>query len=104
MNQSEHKMILGEDILEKIGAYAAGELSREEAREVDRLLREDPEALRLAGFYLRRVAMLGGDRGEPPGVTEAEDVHASRRVNGGHPEDQKEYLPSANEGWFFGKR
>ena len=39
MNQSEHKMILGEDILEKIVAYAAGELSREEAREVDRLLR-----------------------------------------------------------------
>ena len=104
MNQSEHKMMMGEDILEKIGAYAAGELSREEAREVDRLLREDPEALRLAGFYLRRIAMLEVDRGEPPGVTEAEDVYTSRRVNGGHPEDQKEYLPSAKEWWVFGKR
>jgi hypothetical protein len=87
MNQSEReKILLSEEILEKMESYVAGELSGKEARKVERLVLEDPEALRLAGFYLRELAMLGVDKGEPPGVPEAENRQATRRANGGRPE------------------
>jgi hypothetical protein len=95
------KEILEKEILEKLEAYVASELSDEEARKLERLVHEDPEALRLAGFYLRRLAMLGIDRGEPPGVPEAENGHASRRANGGHSEERNEYFPRAKRRGVF---
>ena len=53
-------------MLEKIGAYIAGELSGEEAREVERLIREDPEALSLAESYTRLLDCLSAVGRESP--------------------------------------
>ncbi len=53
MNKPEHH-----ELLQKLASYSAGKLPREEARGVDRLIREDPEALRLTGLYLRTLALL----------------------------------------------
>lgn len=53
-----------EEVLEKLASYRAGELSREEARRVERLIAEDPEALRLTGLYLRTLALLVAEEGE----------------------------------------
>jgi hypothetical protein len=68
------------EILERIGAYAASELSPEEMREVEQLILDDPEALRLAEFYLRMLAMLGAIGEETPEVPEAVIDHAIRRA------------------------
>lgn len=68
------------EILEKIGAYAASELSPEEMREVEQLILDDPEALRLAESYLRMLAMLGAIGEETPEVPEAVIDHAIRRA------------------------
>ena len=68
------------EVVEKIGAYAASELSGEEAREVERLILEDPEALRLAESYLRMVALLGAIGEELPEVPEALINNAIRRA------------------------
>lgn len=57
------------EIVERIGAYAAGELSGEEAREAERLIREAPEALELAESYTRLLDCLsavGRDSPVPP--------------------------------------
>jgi hypothetical protein len=68
------------EILERIGAYAASELSPEEMREVEQLILDDPEALRLAESYLRMLAMLGAIGEETPEVPEAVIDHAIRRA------------------------
>ncbi len=76
-------MIGGQDrweILERIGAYAASELSPEEMREVEQLILEDAEALRLAESYLRMLAMLGAIGEETPEVPEAVIEHAIQRA------------------------
>jgi hypothetical protein len=76
-------MIGGQDhweMLERIGAYAASELSPEEMREVEQLILEDAEALRLAESYLRMLAMLGTIGEETPEVPEAVIDHAIRRA------------------------
>ena len=76
-------MIGGQDhweTLERIGAYAASELSPEEMREVEQLILDDPEALRLAESYLRMLAMLGAIGEETPEVPEAMIDHAIRRA------------------------
>jgi anti-sigma-K factor RskA len=77
-------MIGGQDhweMLERIGAYAASELSLEEMREVEQLILEDAEALRLAETYLRMLAMLSAIGEEtPPEVPEAVIDHAIRRA------------------------
>ena len=76
-------MIGGQDhweILERIGAYAASELSPEGMREVEQLILDDPEALRLAESYLRMLAMLGAIGEETPEVPEAVIDHAIRRA------------------------
>jgi hypothetical protein len=76
-------MIGGQDhweILERIGAYAANELSTEEMREVEQLILDDPEALRLAESYLRILALLGAIGEETPEVPEAVFDHAIRRA------------------------
>jgi hypothetical protein len=68
------------EILERIGAYAASELSPEEMREVEQLILDDPEALRLAESYLRILAMLGAIGEETPEVPEAVIDHGIRRA------------------------
>ena len=76
-------MIGGQDrweILERIGAYAASELSPEEMREVEQLILEDAEALRLTESYLRMLAMLGAIGEETPEVPEAVIEHAIQRA------------------------
>lgn len=70
----------GWEILERIGAYSASELSGEEAREVEKLILEDPEALRLAESYLRMLALLGAIGDETPEVPEAVIDYAIRRA------------------------
>ncbi len=68
------------EALERIGAYAASELSPEEAREVEQLILEDPEALRLAESYLRMLALLGAVGEETPEVPQSVIDYAIRRA------------------------
>ena len=68
------------ETLERIGAYAASELPGEEAREVELLILENPEALRLAESYLRMLALLGAIGDESPEVPEGVIEHAIRRA------------------------
>lgn len=68
------------EMLEKIGAYAASELSSEEAREVERVVFVDAEALRMAESYLRMLALLGAIGEESPEVPEAVIEYAIRRA------------------------
>jgi hypothetical protein len=58
-------------VLEKIGAYAAGELDGEEARKVEQLNFEMPEYRRLADSYAGMLVMLstlGSEEVEAPEV------------------------------------
>lgn len=68
------------EMLEKIGAYAASELSPEEAREVEQTILVDAEALRMAESYLRMLALLGAIGEESPEVPEAVIEYAIRRA------------------------
>ena len=55
--------------LERVGSYVAGELEREDAKEVERLILENPDYQRLAESYTRMLAMLtilGSERVEAP--------------------------------------
>ena len=45
------------ELLEKLASFSAGHLPHEEARGVERLIREDPEALRITGQFLRTLAL-----------------------------------------------
>ena len=57
------------EVLERIGAYVAGELFGEEARQVERLILENAEGQRLADSYARLLALLstvGEEISEPP--------------------------------------
>jgi anti-sigma-K factor RskA len=57
------------EVLEKIGAYAAGELEGEEAREAEQLIFERADYQRLAESYARMLVMLtavGSERVEAP--------------------------------------
>ncbi len=58
-------------MLEKIGAYAAGELEGEEAREAEQLIFDRPDYRRLAESYARMLVMLstlGSEEVEAPEV------------------------------------
>ena len=68
------------ELLERIGAYAASELSGGEAREVEQLIGEDPEVLRVAESYLRMLALLGAIGDESPEAPEAVINYAIRRA------------------------
>ena len=68
------------DVLERIGAYAASELSPEEARQVEKMILEDPQALRLAEPYLSMLALLGAVGEETPEVPCAVIDYATRRA------------------------
>ncbi len=59
------------EVLEKFGAYAAGELEGEEVREAEQLIFDRPEYRRLAESYARMLVMLstlGSEEVEAPEV------------------------------------
>jgi anti-sigma-K factor RskA len=53
------------ELLEKVGAYAAGELEDDEAREVEQLMYERSDYRRLAESYTRMLVMLDTLGNEP---------------------------------------
>jgi anti-sigma factor RsiW len=68
------------EILERIGAYVAGELEGEEALEVERFIFERPEYRRLAESYARMLVMLTTLGSEPVEAPESVVSHAVRRA------------------------
>jgi anti-sigma-K factor RskA len=68
------------EMLERIGAYAAGELEGEEAREVEQLIFERPDYRRLAESYARMLVMLTNLGNEPVEAPEAVINYAIRRA------------------------
>ena len=66
------------ELLEKIGAYAASELPPDEARQVERMILDEPQALGLAESYLRMLALLGEE--EAPQAPRAVIDYAIRRA------------------------
>jgi anti-sigma-K factor RskA len=68
------------EILEKVGAYAAGELEYEEARGVERLIYERPDCRRLAESYTRMLVMLDTIGSEPVEVPSAAVGYTVRRA------------------------
>jgi anti-sigma-K factor RskA len=67
-------------VLETIGAYAAGELTEEAAREAERLIFERPDYRRLAESYSRMLVMLSNLSREPLDVPEVSLEFAVRRA------------------------
>ena len=68
------------EMLEKVGAYAAGELEGEGAREVERLMFERPDYRRLAESYTRMLVMLDTLGNEPIEAPEDAVGYAVRRA------------------------
>jgi hypothetical protein len=68
------------EVLEKIGAYAAGELEGDEAREAEQLIFERPDYRRLAESYARMLVMLTTLANEPVEAPEAVVGYAVRRA------------------------
>jgi hypothetical protein len=68
------------EMLERIGAYAAGEIEGEEAREVEQLIFERPDYRRLAESYARMLVMLTTLGNEPVEAPEAVVGYAIRRA------------------------
>ena len=66
--------------LEIIGAYAASELSPEDARQVEQMILEDPQALRLAESYMRMLALLDAVGEESPEAPQAMIDQTIRRA------------------------
>jgi anti-sigma-K factor RskA len=68
------------EVLELIGAYAAGELEGEEAREAEQLIFDRPDYRRLAESYARMLVMLSTLSNEPVEAPEAIVSYAVRRA------------------------
>src|SRR5688500_6189001 len=68
------------EVLERIGAYAAGELEGEEAREAEQLIFERPDYRRLAESYARMLVMLNTLGSEPVEAPEVLVGYAVRRA------------------------
>ena len=68
------------ELLELIGAYAAGELGPQEAREAERLLIENDDHRRLVESYSRMIVLLSVTGQESPGAPEAVINAAVRRA------------------------
>jgi anti-sigma-K factor RskA len=68
------------ETLERIGAYAAGELEGEEAREAERLIFERPDHRRLAESYARMLVMLNTLGNEPVEAPEVPVAYAVKRA------------------------
>jgi anti-sigma-K factor RskA len=67
-------------VLEKIGAYAAGELDGEEVREALQLIYDRPEYRRLAESYARMLVMLSTLGSEEVDAPEVVVGYAIRRA------------------------
>lgn len=68
------------ELLERIGAYAAGELEGEEARETERLMLETEDNRRLAESYAQMLVLLSALGRETPEAPEAVVSYAIRRA------------------------
>ena len=68
------------EMLERIGAYAAGELEGEEAREAEQLIFDRPDYRRLAESYARMLVMLSTLSNEPLEAPEVIVSYAVRRA------------------------
>ena len=68
------------EVLELIGAYAAGELEGEEARDAEQLIFDRPDYRRLAESYARMLVMLSTLSDEPVEAPEAVVSYAVRRA------------------------
>jgi anti-sigma-K factor RskA len=68
------------ELLEMIGAYAAGELDNEEARETERLLLANEDRQRLVESYSRMFVLLSVMGQESPEAPDAIINHAIRRA------------------------
>jgi hypothetical protein len=68
------------EVLELIGAYAAGELEGDETREAEQLIFDRADCRRLAESYARMLVMLSTLGDEPVGVPEAIVSYAVRRA------------------------
>ena len=68
------------EVLEKIGAYSAGELEGEEAREAEQLIFERPDYRRLSESYARMLVMRNTLVSEPVEAPEAVVSYAVRRA------------------------
>jgi anti-sigma-K factor RskA len=68
------------EVLEKIGAYAAGELDGEEIREAQQLIYDRPEYRRLAESYARMLVMLSTLGSEEVDAPEVVVGYAIRRA------------------------
>ena len=68
------------EVLELIGAYAAGELEGEEAREAEQLIFDRPDYRRAAESYARMLVMLSTLGGESVEAPEAIVAYAVRRA------------------------
>ena len=68
------------EVLELIGAYAAGELEGEEAREAEQLIFDRPDYRRLAESYARMLVMLSTLGGESVEAPEAIVAYAVQRA------------------------
>ena len=68
------------EVLEMIGAYAAGELEGEEAREAEQLIFERPDYRHLAESYARMLVMLSTLGDEPVEAPEVVVSYAVRRA------------------------
>ena len=75
--------VIGEErweVLELIGAYAAGELEGEEAREVEQLIFDRADYRRLAESYARMLAMFSTLGNEPVDAPEVIVSYAVRQA------------------------
>ncbi len=68
------------ELIEMIGAYAAGELDSEESRETERLLLEDNDRQRLVESYSRMLVLLSVMGQESPEAPDAVINYAIRRA------------------------
>jgi len=68
------------EVLELIGAYAAGELEGEEAREAEQLIFDRPKYRRAAESYARMLVMLSTLGSESVEAPEAIIAYAVRRA------------------------
>ncbi len=68
------------EVLELIGAYAAGELEGDEAREAEQLIFDRADYRRLAESYARMLVMLSTLGEEPVEAPEAVVSYAVRRA------------------------
>jgi anti-sigma-K factor RskA len=68
------------EVLEKIGAYAAGELEGEKAREAEQLILDKPDYRHLAESYARMLLMLSTLGSEEVNAPEVMIGYAVRRA------------------------